>query len=306
LYALLSGSPPRNVAAVQVTAEQLVEAANKPIAPIPGVNKSLMDVLMEALSNDPTARPTAAKFFGQLAKVPLRTPRRGPLVRPAEDTSFGSRRRRSVVSGHSAVSNSHGVAVTPVAPDSERAPGRAPAAETPRQRGKRRAGILVLTAALVTVIVSTTAWLISKPASSGAPPGITQSATAGGMPSGAGPSRDSDAGPSNSTTTPGAGDNTGSGPAGEKTIRLEKSADSAKPFQTVRIQGTYRGEADTFLRVQRLEGGKWLAFPLPTKTDQSGRFTAHVEFDQPGRYRLRVLDPASGVKSKPFELVIKD
>ena len=123
--------------------------------------------------------------------------------------------------------------------------------------------------------------------------------------SSAGPSRASDPGPPTSTTTPGAGDSTGSGSAEEKTIQLEDSADSAKPFQTVRIQGTYRGGADTFLRVQRWEEGRWLAFPLPTKTDQSGRFTAYVELGQPGRYRLRVLDPDSGVKSKPFVLVIK-
>ena len=86
---------------------------------------------------------------------------------------------------------------------------------------------------------------------------------------------------------------------------MEEVADSARPFQTVRIQGAYRGGADTFLRVQRCEGGKCLDFPLPTKTDQSGEFTAYVEFGQPGRYQLRVLDPDSGVTSKPFVLMIK-
>jgi hypothetical protein len=59
------------------------------------------------------------------------------------------------------------------------------------------------------------------------------------------------------------------------------------------------------LRVERWEDGKWLAFPVPTKTDQSGRFTAYVEFGLPGRYRLRMLDPSSGLRSKPFVLVIK-
>jgi hypothetical protein len=91
----------------------------------------------------------------------------------------------------------------------------------------------------------------------------------------------------------------------EAAIQLEDLADPARPFQPVRIEGTYRSGPDTFLRVQRWEGGKWLAFPLPTKTDQSGRFTTHVEFDQPGRYQLRVLDPSSGLTSKPFVLVIK-
>ena len=91
----------------------------------------------------------------------------------------------------------------------------------------------------------------------------------------------------------------------EQTIQLEGLVDSAKPFETVRIQGRYPGGPDTLLRVQRWEDGKWLAFPLPTKTDKSGRFTAYVEFGQPGRYRLRLLDPSSGSTSKPFVLVIK-
>ena len=91
----------------------------------------------------------------------------------------------------------------------------------------------------------------------------------------------------------------------ESTIQLEDLPDIARPFEAVRIQGTYSGGADTFLRVERWEGGKWLAFPVPTKTDQSGRFTAYAEFGQPGRYRLRVLDPDSGVTSKPFVLVIE-
>jgi hypothetical protein len=89
------------------------------------------------------------------------------------------------------------------------------------------------------------------------------------------------------------------------TIQLEDLPESARPFETVRIQGTYRGGAAIFLRVQRWEGGKWLAFPVPTKTDQSGKFTAYVELGQPGRYRLRVVHPGSGVASKPFVLVIK-
>jgi hypothetical protein len=62
------------------------------------------------------------------------------------------------------------------------------------------------------------------------------------------------------------------------TIQLEDLSDSARPFEAVRIQGTYRGGAGAFLRVQRWEGGKWLDFPLPTKTDQSGQFTTYVEF----------------------------
>ena len=106
------------------------------------------------------------------------------------------------------------------------------------------------------------------------------------------------------SATPGGVSST-SGSAEAKTIQLEASAGSAKPFQSVRIHGTYRGGADCFLRVERWEGGIWVAFPVPAKTDQWGQFTAYVELGRPGRYRLRVLDPESGVKSKPFVLVIK-
>jgi hypothetical protein len=91
----------------------------------------------------------------------------------------------------------------------------------------------------------------------------------------------------------------------ESTIQLEDLAVSGIPFQAVRIRGTYHGGADTFLRTQREEGGDWVDFPIPAKTDQSGQFTAYVEFGQPGRYRLRVLDPESGVTSETLVLLIK-
>jgi hypothetical protein len=116
------------------------------------------------------------------------------------------------------------------------------------------------------------------------------------------------------SATPGGGSSTadsspasapGSGSADGEGIQVGDVAASARPFQTVRIQGAYRSGPDTFLRVQRWEEGKWLAFPVPTKTDKSGHFTAYVEFGQPGRYRLRMLDPSSGLTSKPFVLVIK-
>ncbi len=125
-----------------------------------------------------------------------------------------------------------------------------------------------------------------------------RSATSGGLSSSAGPSPTSDR-----RVTPGAGANTGSGSA--EAIQLRILAHSTRPFQPVQIQGTYHGGANTFLRVERWEAGKWLASPIPTKTDQSGQFIAYVEFGQPGRYRLRMLDPGSGVTSQPFVLVIK-
>ena len=313
LYALLAGRPPRHVGAASVALEQTVEVAERPIGPIPsvnrylpipGVNRHLMDVLMTALNNDPMDRPTAATFRDQLANVPAPSiSKRAALVGAGEDTSTVSPRGGSLVPGHSAISNSHSIAVTAVT-DLQRAPGQVAPAESPRWQGKRRVVIPALYAALVTVIAPAIAWLVSEPAPSALPAAITQSSTAGRPSSGA-PSLTSDPGPPTSTTAPGAGGSTGSGSAGQETIQLENSADSAKPFQTVPIRGTYRGGADTFLRVERWEGGRWLAFPLPTKTDQSGQFTAYVELGQPGLHRLRVLNPDSGVTSEPSVLVIK-
>jgi len=120
----------------------------------------------------------------------------------------------------------------------------------------------------------------------------TQSASPGGLSSGA-------------PRSPTSGTRSRSVEGERETIQVEDVPDSARPFETDRIQGTYRGGADTFLRVQRWEGGEWLAFPIPTKTDQSGQFTAHVEFGKPGRYRLRVLDPGPGLASKTFVIVIE-
>ena len=185
----------------------------------------------------------------------------------------------------SAPLDSHSVAVTTVTADA----GQVASAEAPRGQGKRRIGTSALAAALVTVIASATAWLISEPASLGVFAAIVQSPTPGGPPSIAGPPP---------ASGPGA-------PALTEAIQLKGSTDSAKPFQTVPLSGTYLGGADTFLEVQRWEGGKWVTSPLPTKTDESGQFTAYVELGQPGRYRIRVLDPGTGVKSEPSELVIK-
>ena len=154
--------------------------------------------------------------------------------------------------------------------------------------------------------VSSSPWTTAHSSARPAPTGIsTHSPAPGGQSPSADPSSAADSGPPTSTPTPGDGDSTGAGPAGEKAIQLEDSVDSAKPFQTVRIQGTYSGGVDTFLRVQRWEGGKWLDFPVPAKTDSSGHFTAYVELGRPGRYWLRVLHPDSGVTSKPVALIIK-
>ena len=155
---------------------------------------------------------------------------------------------------------------------------------------KRRSGYLALAAtALVTLLIGALLFAASRDrgATAQSVPTVTTSTTATVTK----PMSE----PSDEATHPG---------RQESTIQLEDLPDRARPFETVRIQGTYPDEGDTFLWVQRLEGGRWLDFPLPTKTDPSGRFTAFIELGQPGRYRLRVLDPDPGVASKTFALVI--
>jgi hypothetical protein len=132
----------------------------------------------------------------------------------------------------------------------------------------------------------------------------TQSPNPSGLSSSASPSPVSSASrPPAATTTPDTGDNGTS--SARKIIQLEEPVDSAKPFQTIQIRGTYRGGPDTFVQVQRREGSEWQPYPLRWRTDRSGQFTAYVEPGPPGRYTLRVIDPESGVKSNTFVLVIK-
>ena len=120
------------------------------------------------------------------------------------------------------------------------------------------------------------------------------------------PSGVSDASPVPSTATPGAGDTSESPSAVEKSIQMYgERVTSAKPFETVRIRGSYRGGPETFLRVERREGARWVAFPIQPKTDHAGRFIAYVEMGQPGPCWLRVRDPVTGVASEEFVVVIE-
>jgi hypothetical protein len=155
----------------------------------------------------------------------------------------------------------------------------------------RRQGLRWLVLAVLVVLnVAWLGFLLSRALGGDRPVDSTQSTATGGMSSSA-------------SSLPASAPKDGS--PEKRTIQLVNPPQSAGPFQTVRIQGTYRGGPEIFLRVERWEGGKWVAFPLPTKTDKSGRFSTHVEFGQPGRYPLRVVDPSSGVKSKTFVLLVK-
>jgi hypothetical protein len=178
-----------------------------------------------------------------------------------------------------------GISRQPLVISGESQPGPDRAEFGPQQRRRKRAVRIAAVATLVlALITATTAWFISARAPSRAPAAVTQHAI---------------------STTPSAAKETSVRSTAGQVIQLKKAADSAKPFETVRIRGIYHGGSDTILRLQCWEDGMWLAFPLPTKTDRSGQFTAYVEFGQPGRYRLRLLDPDTGVMSKPLVLAVK-
>src|SRR5829696_4782438 len=184
----------------------------------------------------------------------------------------------------------------PTAPAKAAAP--APAARPGLTAVRRAVGV----AAVLFLLACAVAFYRIAPGSStsGSPPSTAASSSSSPAPTSVGTQSAPTA-----SRTPGAAGSTGSGSAGA-TIQLENPPDSGNAFEIVRIRGTYPGGPDTFLQVQRREAGKWLSFPmLPTKTDQSGQFTAYVELGPPGRYRLRLLDPESGAKSKSFVLVIK-
>jgi serine/threonine protein kinase len=289
LYALLAGRPARQVNAAPIPLEQMIDIANQPVDRLPGVNPQLMDVLLIALSNDPAARPTAATFRELLANVPAL----GPVVsEPSAEVGEKAPSRPLVVA-----------AAAKAAPPASGSPESDE--DAPPSERRRRLGLLGLVAALVTLIASATAWLVSEPASSGVPAAPPPSATSGVPSPSAASSASASPRPATPSTTPGGGDVTGSDSSAEQVIRLEDPPRSAESFETIRIRGTYHGGPSTFLRVQRWENDSWRSFPLPTRTDESGNFTAHVELGQPGRYRLRLVDVDSGMTSEPFVLVIR-
>jgi hypothetical protein len=89
-------------------------------------------------------------------------------------------------------------------------------------------------------------------------------------------------------------------------ITVEGAPFSAQSFETVKISGVHpSGSGSSALRVQRQQGFGWVTFPLPVVTDDDGRFDAYVELGEPGRYRLRVLEPETRTTSDVFTLDIR-
>ena len=260
LYAVLAGYPPRNVGVPLVTSEEMVRLAERPIEPLPGVNRHLMDALLAALTNDPSARPTAAGFREQLA------------IRRNAATSG--------VAGMLPVGDPDQPSIpTATAVDSQRAPSQAIHPTTQAKKpgrtccrrndnGDRHHGS---GNGLVGQRARPVAFTGGDHAECGAH----------------GPEHQQ---PTKPQSSPGAGHSRGKG-------RLTPQNPS-KPFEfEVPTAAEKTALCDCSAGRKQVAG-----IPLPTRTDRSGQFTAYVEFGQPGRYRLRLLDPDTGVMSKTFVL----
>jgi serine/threonine protein kinase len=74
LYAVLSGHAPRWSETMELPSiPEMIKRQKAPVKRIPGVDKAFMDVLLDAMADNPEDRPTAAQFRDQLATLNLST-----------------------------------------------------------------------------------------------------------------------------------------------------------------------------------------------------------------------------------------
>jgi Protein kinase domain len=74
LYAVLSGHAPRWSETTETPSiPEIIKRQKTPVKRIPGVDKAFMDVLLNAMAEDPENRPTAAQFRDQLQALNLST-----------------------------------------------------------------------------------------------------------------------------------------------------------------------------------------------------------------------------------------
>jgi serine/threonine protein kinase len=127
LYAVMHGRPPRWESDRSPSLIGLVELFGRPIADIPGIPRTLTEVLRYGMANEPSDRPTAEQLRDMLAELDLRSRRpertAGPARPPvAEETP------RGVGETPRGVDQTRGVDETPtvIAPGPRRAKRRWP------------------------------------------------------------------------------------------------------------------------------------------------------------------------------------
>ena len=150
LYALLCGHAPRAVdpgdADPDLTAAQVVMAhLDDPVERLPDVDPRLMDVLMQALDDDPARRPSAARLRDALEALPLGAPTAAALA-PQLDEPVGT-------------------------------PPTAPPAPPPAAARPRRWPALAAAAALVLLVVALVVALTNRDGTVAATPTVTVAPT---------------------------------------------------------------------------------------------------------------------------------
>ena len=179
LYALLAGHPPRWSNPKAPTIADMQERLSEPIEPIPEVKQSFMDLLMSALADEPTDRPTAAQFRDRLQALEL-SPRPPSRLAPPEPPD------REAIKG---------------ADREPRVPDSMEPTESTRRRRRRAFAALVIALVVVGLM---SAFLVLRPPDSttGTPPQTTTAAAPTTPPTTSTSAAPTSATPTSATPTP--------------------------------------------------------------------------------------------------------
>jgi hypothetical protein len=94
-------------------------------------------------------------------------------------------------------------------------------------------------------------------------------------------------------------------PTPQAGIQLSVTPAQAGAFERVNLTGTYAGQDNVQLQVQRNEGGTWTAFADVSATVKLGTFATYVKTSRPGDNSFRVYDPATDQASNPVTVTIR-
>lgn len=147
LYAVLGGQPPRWTEGSSPSVRDALARQSRSIERIPGVGPPLMDVLLSAMADAPTDRPTAAQFRDQLAALDV--PDTRPGAASPQDPTPAAEPPESLV---------------PAAGAGESPAGESPAGNSPAGRyGRRRpvALIALVVSLLVSAVVAAVALAVA-------------------------------------------------------------------------------------------------------------------------------------------------
>ncbi|WP_281895942.1 serine/threonine-protein kinase [Phytohabitans aurantiacus] len=139
LYAVMRGKPPRWHEDRNPSLITLVELFNQPVPDLPGTPPALMELLRRGMSNDPTARPSAAALRDSLGEVSLaHVPAPPASQKPTGQGVYVSR-------NYSPPAPTHGDDSTPTVPSK-------------RGRGRLRWWLAGLATLVVALMVSAGTW----------------------------------------------------------------------------------------------------------------------------------------------------